>query len=149
MTECVRCGRPPESQIECTNETCVLVQSIRAAIAPKQRSDTPRTDARFDEIERDFRSPLGCGDMNAARLFSRELERELEDSNRLAASQTVKCCKYAALIETLERKLEGKQLADKAPLTDRVKVCWYCRPLLTRGPCPYCGSGGTKIEEKR
>jgi hypothetical protein len=34
-----------------------------------------------------------------------KLERELDDSNRLAANQTVKCCKYAERIEELERSL--------------------------------------------
>jgi ATP phosphoribosyltransferase regulatory subunit HisZ len=76
-------------------------------------SDTPRTDARFDEIERDFRSPLDCADMAAARLFASQLERELDDSNRLAANQTVKCCKYAERIEDLERELAALLIEKK------------------------------------
>ena len=44
------------------------------------------------------------------------LERELGDSNRLAASQTVKCCVYASRIEELER--------DRARLIDALRDAW-------------------------
>jgi hypothetical protein len=69
--------------------------------------DTPRTDAAL--VVEGSSAGKAFGFVNAD--FARELERELEDSNRLAASQTVKCCKYAARIEDLERELAAMRSA--------------------------------------